>query len=375
MRITRIDMQRFIALLVISICILLFAPILGGSMICAARTRQQLRDQSEPSVQTISRPDMASALIEPEEDYRIGSGDLIEIQVDRAPELSGTFRVTASGTLPLAYLGSVIARERTTEELSNFIANGLRGRYLTNPKVRVAVKQINSHAFFIQGTVRLPGVYQIEGRPSLLKLITIAGGLANNHGSTAYIIRGIKPQSPIVEGNEARSIAGSKPSSAAVANPRSPVPEPANEEDTRYELTTININGLLKGVFNQNMFVEPGDIINIPPADVFFVAGEVQAPGSFPLKEGTTLRQAISLAQGTTFNAIASRGIIYREDPATGKRQELKVDVSAVMAGKTEDVAIMANDIIMVPHSRFKSVGSALLTAFGLNAARYPRRY
>ena len=43
------------------------------------------------------------------------------------------------------------------------------------------------------------------------------------------------------------------------------------------------------------MFLEPGDTVNIPPTDVFFVAGEVNQPGSFPLKDGTTLRQAISL--------------------------------------------------------------------------------
>ena len=40
------------------------------------------------------------------------------------------------------------------------------------PQVSVIVKQI-SRQFFIQGAVRNPGVYNIEGRPSLLELITI----------------------------------------------------------------------------------------------------------------------------------------------------------------------------------------------------------
>src|SRR5688500_20399470 len=97
------------------------------------------------------------------------------------------------------------------------------------------------------------------------------------------------------------------------------------------------------------MFLEPGDIINIPLADVFFVAGEVNAPGEFSLKDGTTLRQAISMAQGMKFEAATSRGIIFRDDPS-GKREEMRIDIGAVMNGKKQDVAIVPNDIIIVPN-------------------------
>ncbi len=122
------------------------------------------------------------------------------------------------------------------------------------------------------------------------------------------------------------------------------------------------------------MFLEAGDIINIPQADVFFVAGEVNAPGEFSLKEGTTLRQAISMAQGMKFEAATSRGIIFRDD-ASGKREEMRIDIGAVMNGKKQDVAIMPNDIIIVPNSQFKSVGGALLRAFGLTTVqRVPGR-
>src|SRR4029077_13338824 len=104
--------------------------------------------------------------------------------------------------------------------------------------------------------------------------------------------------------------------------------------NARYELIKVNINGLLRGNFDQNLTILPGDIVHIPQTDMFFVAGEVNAPGSFVLKDGTTLRQAISLAQGMSFNAAGDRGIIFREDPTTGKRSELKVDIPSVMNGK-----------------------------------------
>src|SRR5262249_31987675 len=155
-------------------------------------------------------------------------------------------------------------------------------------------------------------------------------------------------------------------------------PQPVNATTpakTQYEMLKVNVNGLLRGSFEQDIAISPGDIIHIPPTDVFFVAGEVNAPGSFPLKDGTTLRQAISLAQGATFQAAAARSIIFREDPATGKRQEISVDLPAVMSGKKADVPVQANDIIIVPNSRFKSIGGTLLRAFGVNATRLPLAY
>ncbi len=287
------------------------------------------------------------------EDYRIGANDVLELQIENAPELSREVRVTAAGTFLLPYLGRVTAQQKTPEELAQYIADHLRGDYLKDPKVIVRVKEYNSRSFFIQGSVRSPNVYQIEGKPSLLELITLAGGLAENHGATAFIIRKIKPATPTASQTD-----------QTVST--EPEKDPDGENAPRYELKSVHINALLKGHFEQDMFLEPGDIINIPPTDVFFVAGEVNQPGSFPLKEGTTLRQAISLAQGTKFNAALNRGIIFREN-STGKREELTVDVGAVMSGKKEDLNILANDIIIVPNSRSKTIGSALLRAFGLS--------
>jgi polysaccharide export outer membrane protein len=334
---------------------------------CAQEPRQPARS----SIQSPSDSGSPSMLVLSGEDHRLGPGDVIEVQIEDAPELSGTFRVNAAGAIPMHYLGRITAQQKTTEELANFIADGLRGRYLSNPHVTVMLKQVNRNSFFIQGAVRSPGVYQIAGRLSLLKLLTVAGGLADNHGSTAFIIRELKTMGAAGQ----RDAADARQGGTSAASPGSQPSEAQPEEEGQYELKRVNINGLLKGRFDENLVVEPGDIINIPPADVFFVAGEVKAPGSFTLKEGTTLRQAISLAQGTTIKAATGRGIIFREDPITGQRQEMKVNIDAVMSGRQPDLAILANDVIIVPNSRAKSIGSAFLTAFGLNAARLPVRY
>ena len=297
----------------------------------------------------------AAVLVSPEEDYRIGPNDLVDIKVENMPELTQAWRVTAAGTFLLPYIGRVTAAKKTTEELALLIAEKLRGDYLKDPRVTVSVKEYNSRSFFIQGSVRNPGVFQIEGRPTMLELLTLAGGLTEKHGATAYILRKIK--APASKDPEIAKV--------ATGNAEKSETEPGSEQTPKYELKSANINGLLKGRFDQDVLLEAGDVVNIPNSDVFFVAGEVNAPGSFALADGTTLRQAISLAQGTKYQAALGRGIIFREN-SSGQREELHVDIGAVMSGKKEDITIAANDIVMVPNSRSKSIGGAVLKAFGM---------
>ena len=340
--------------------------LVSGVAIAQNRQQPQVKPPTPSGGETSTIP---SILVAPDEDYRIGSRDVIEIKVEDAPELSSTYQVNADGTFLMPYLRRVVAKDKTPEELSRFIGDGLRGRYLKDPQVLITVKQFYSRTFFIQGAVRRPGVYQMEGHPSLLKLITVAGGLAENHGSTAFIIREVKKKPSDASASGSDSKPEPRPTTVAAQKPGERSAEPA-VDDIEYTLKTVKISGLFIGNFDQNMYVEPGDIVNIPISDVFFVAGEVNAPGSFPLTDGTTLRQAIALSQGMTFNAASGRGVIFRQDRATGQRLELPVDVGAVMKGQGEDITIIANDIIIVPNSKMKTVGNAVLKAMGMGVAQ-----
>lgn len=302
-----------------------------------------------------------------DEDYKLNPSDLIEVVIEDAPELSGNYRINKSGSIPMKYLGTMSVAGKTPEEVAALVATGLKGRYLKDPKVFVSVKQYNSRTFFIQGAVKSPGVYVIEGKPSLFKLISIAGGMVENHGSMAYIIRETKASPEKLEklraGQAAEKPKIETPTALSQTIEQAKGENTAVEGESDYELITAHINGLFRGNFEQNLIIQPNDLVYIPPSDVFFVAGEVRAPGQFQLREGTTLRQAISLAQGTYFKSATNRGIIFRQDPASGKLNEIPVDIGAVMAGKKEDVAIMPNDVIMVPNSRVKTVSGALMAA------------
>jgi polysaccharide export outer membrane protein len=333
----------------------------------AAQTRQQPKIQ--PPAQGGGEMSTTPAiLVSTSEDYRIGPRDVIEIKVDDAPELSVTASVSADGTFLMPYLKRLKAEGKTTDGLAKEIADGLRGKYLKDPNVMIFVKQFNSRAFFILGAVKKPGVYQIEGRPSLIKLLTVAGGPADNHGSTAIILHEVKKDTAAAS----KPPATPRPAAAAQLAPPPGETASAGEDEPEYSVRTVNINGIFKGLGleNKEAYLEPGDIINVLPADVFFVAGEVFAPGQFPLSEGTTLRQAMALAQGTTFNAATGEGIIFRTDPATGHRDEIKVDVGAVMKNRQPDIPLVANDIVLVPNSKSKTIGNAVLKALGMGAAQ-----
>ena len=311
-------------------------------------------------------------IIASDEDYKLSPSDVIEIIIQDAPELSGNFQISSSGNIPMYYLGALKVEGQTPDEVSKMIADGLKGRYLKDPKVFVSVKQYNSRTFFIQGAVKSPGVYIIQGRPSLFKLITIAGGLQEKHGSTAYIVREVKAKPEKLESRGQQSgtnePAPATPVAQAIDNAKGS--NTAIEGDTEFELQRAQIGGLSKGRFDQNVLIQPGDVVYIPPAEVFYVSGEVRSPGQYQYREGMTLRQAITLSQGPYFKAKLDKGIIFREDPLTGKFNEIAVNIGAVISkGGTEDIPIYPNDIILVPNSAVKTVAGALLMAMGTGLA------
>lgn len=335
-----INYKTWQAVLVISVTLYM-------TVLCLAQPQQprNLDDRYTKQPQGSSEPIPApNVIVAPNQEYRIGPGDVIEVRVDDAPELNvQNARVSPKGTFWMNYLQYVEAKGKTQDELSLMIADKLRGKYLKNPNVAVIIKQPNSQTYIIQGSVRKPGVYQIEGRPSLTKLIGIAGGPMENRGSIAYVIRELKNPVNIAESTDKTT---------------------ENGEPIKYEMLSCNLSAFYKGRFDQDIRLEPGDTVNIPEADVFFVSGEVNFPGSFPLKEGTTLRQAIAMAQGTTIKAKPKDAIIFRENDK-GQREEIRVDISAIANGKKEDIRLMANDIIAVPNSALKSALLPILNAAG----------
>jgi polysaccharide export outer membrane protein len=343
-------------------------------MACLILTGIATAQEKEPDSARQLRGGVNSVIVASKDDYTIGVSDIIGVTIDKAPELSGNWRVSSRGTMRMPPpLGDIAASGKSPDALGIFIADRLRGRYLREPIVNVEVKLCYSRAFFVQGSVRSPGVYYIEGRVRLFQLITIAGGLDKDHGSTAFVIRRKEDRLTNAAGEQtAPSLAATGASDHGAGSQRPVQTEtggtPASDDGEAYEAVAVNINALMTGHFEKDMMIEPGDLVHIPPTDIFFVGGEVKAPGQFALRPGTTFRQAIALAQGATFNA-AGKATVFRENASSGQSEEVRVDIGAVMNGKAQDITIRPNDVIIVPNSRMKTVSGNLLRAFGLSFA------
>jgi polysaccharide export outer membrane protein len=367
------------------ICLILSLTAYGQSEPQRPRTVAAPKSGSGGAQMERVNPDV---IIYGDDDYKLAPRDVIEVIVEDAPELSVNYTINSNGIIPLRFLGAAPVAGKTTDEVSKIITDGLRGRYLQDPKVYVSVKQYNSRTFFIQGAVRNPGVYVVSGKPSLFRLLSIAGGLQENHGFVAYVFREVpaKPEkletgsSQNGDNNKVKEIINAA-KGAAKGDAKGTDTKGTDTKGTAavvegepdYELITANIGGMLKGRSGANLIVQPGDVVYVPPADVFYIAGEVRAPGQFNLRQGITLRQAISLAGGTLFKARLGKGVIFRTDSTTGNFTELPVDIGAVMSGKSKDMPLMGNDVIWVPNSAVKSVGSTVLnTVIPTAVYRFP---
>jgi len=77
------------------------------------------------------------------------------------------------------------------------------------------------------------------------------------------------------------------------------------------EPTVIRVNrrDLEVGRAGYDIVLRDGDIINVPPAKRFYIAGQVRNPGFYVLELGMSVQQAIALAGGLTERG-SNRGII-----------------------------------------------------------------
>lgn len=107
--------------------------------------------------------------------YRLGSGDLISIRVLGEDDLKREkVRLSDAGTISFPILGEIRVKGMTVGALEDHIVSGLKGRYLLNPQVSVAIEEYRN--FFVNGMVEKPGGYPFVPGLTVRKAISIAGG-------------------------------------------------------------------------------------------------------------------------------------------------------------------------------------------------------
>lgn len=113
------------------------------------------------------------------EEYRIGVGDALEVNVWRNPELSVSVPVRPDGKISMPLVGDIVAAQLTATELSSNIAVSLT-EYVRNPQVTVIVSNPSSSDFQrrvrITGAVNNPQSIPYREGMTVLDLVLLAGG-------------------------------------------------------------------------------------------------------------------------------------------------------------------------------------------------------
>lgn len=110
-------------------------------------------------------------------DYRISPDDVLRIQVYHEPGLSlEDAQVTAAGMVRMPLVGDVSVAGLSASEASDVIAGRLGERYLVSPQVTVFVKKAVGRRITVDGEVREPGLFPVEGRLGLLQAVAMAKG-------------------------------------------------------------------------------------------------------------------------------------------------------------------------------------------------------
>ena len=109
-------------------------------------------------------------------DYRIGTEDLLEIQVFGVDQLSRTVRVNSLGNISLPLVGTLAVGGLTAQESEHLIAGKLSEKFLQDPQVGVFIKEFTNQRVTIEGAVQKPGIYPMRGQTTLLRALALAGG-------------------------------------------------------------------------------------------------------------------------------------------------------------------------------------------------------
>lgn len=154
------------------------------------------------------------------EEYRIHSGDLLEIKFFYNSELNEQVTVRPDGRISLQLVNEVQAAGLTPAELSR----SLRENYskdLAKPEITVIVRTFGAHRVFVDGEVARPGMFPIVGNVTVLQAISQAGGMKNTGKAEEVLIIRRDPESRplVISVDIARAMDGTEPARDIVLEP------------------------------------------------------------------------------------------------------------------------------------------------------------
>ena len=273
--------------------------------------------------------------------YTLGPNDEISFWGIHADEIvNKQFRIDPEGDISLPIVGRLHAAGLTVKQFED-VLNKQLSVYIREPHIVVTVVEFRSQPVSVVGAVKSPGTYQLQGRKTVVEMISLAGGFREDAGNTIKITRELEW--------------GKIPLSSATIDP-----------DHKFSVAEIRIKEILEARNpEENILMMPNDVITVPRGELVYVIGDVKKAGGFILTERSNMSvlQALSMAEGLGSTANASHTKILRLESGQEQRTEIAVNLKKILDGTSNDVSLQAGDILFVPGSTAKKAGVRTLEA------------
>ncbi len=246
--------------------------------------------------------------------YRIGEGDVLNVNVFDTPEFSGIYAVSDKEEIVFPLLGLLKVGGMRANELAILLQTRLvKANILRYPQVNVIVSSFASQGISVLGEVNHPGIYATYGSQRLLDIVSLASGFTPLAGSTALIRH---------KGEESAE--------------------------------TITIRSAKGEISDTEVQLEPGDTVIVQRAPVIYVMGEVAKPGGFVVDRGKiSVLEGMAMAGGPLKTSAHGLMIVHAGDRAIAPTA---VNLDRIMRGKTPNLILESGDILYVPNSMVRTV-------------------
>lgn len=269
---------------------------------------------------------------EPPYIYRLGAGDLVELDVWQEPSFSREYRLSPEGMISIPLFGDIDLASLTRTQAAGRIRESMLEYYL-DPRVAVIPKEFANARAYLLGRIKNPGAVDLDGATELLAVLSLGGGIPSSSDER------IPPEKCTI----------------------------VRTGDTRID---VDLKRLLDGDLSLNIKIFPGDVIYVHEAyrGTVSVLGDVRTPGLYPLLRRETVTQMIARAGGFAPDAECDEVYIIRGD---AKQPFYRiVDAEAILEeGRLEqDFRLQDGDIVYVPKrflGEFNYVISRLTPSFG----------
>jgi polysaccharide export outer membrane protein len=252
--------------------------------------------------------------------FTLGPGDTMEIEILGDPASRALAKVGPDGRLYYYLLSGVDVWGLTLDQAKERIELGLK-EFLTDPRVAIQLRSIDSTRVWIMGRVANAGIYPMSAPMTLLEAISVAGGtLTSSESGTTEDLADLSNSFVVRNG----------------------------------ERLPVSFDKLLReGDMSHNVYLEPDDFIYFPSsvARDIYVLGAVRNPKAVP-RQHNNLIGAIALAGGPAKDAYISQVAVVR-----GSLDNPKIAVlnyNDIITGKAPNVMLEPHDIVYVPYNPYR---------------------